>query len=406
MLQLCGWWAGAPLTALIIISSISPSPTQAYIYAHYSNMTMLFEDLPALFGSPLPKDGLMGVLVVSRPLNGCAAIDPPPQLPSVIDANTTKFIALIRRYDCNFDRKVLHAQQAGYSAAIVHNMYSDSLLNMNYSNDTIAEEIDIPSVFTSFYASEVLKNFIIPDQGAYVILKPEFAFPLSYYLIPFTGVVGMIILVMFVILVVRCVQYRKRLRKNRLSKEQLKRIPTHKFTKGDDYDVCAICLDEYEEGDKLRVLPCSHAYHCKCVDPWLTKTKKTCPVCKQRVTRTNPEHSESESEDERSVRGEEEGTEGDADSERTPLLRPSNPGSPSGSPGAYSATTTTVTTAQCIASPAHDSSPVLGYEGYYSPQEDTDSESDVTEDEQHHGAGGGEDDDDTAQLIGRDTVHI
>lgn len=34
-----------------------------------------------------------------------------------------------------------------------------------------------------------------------MILKPEFAFPLSYYLIPFTGVVGMIILVMCVVLV-------------------------------------------------------------------------------------------------------------------------------------------------------------------------------------------------------------
>ncbi|XP_069572503.1 E3 ubiquitin-protein ligase RNF167 [Brachyistius frenatus] len=385
------------LLMLIFCGVMVPSPTDAYIYAHYSNMTsMLFEDLPALFGSPLPKDGLMGVLVVSRPLNGCTPMDPPPPLPPSYDANTTKFVALIRRYDCNFDLKVLHAQQAGYDAAIVHNMYSETLLNMNYSNETIAEQIEIPSVFTSYYASQILKNFIIPEQGAYVILKPEFAFPLSYYLIPFTGVVGMIIVVMFVVLIIRCVQYRKRIRKNRLSKDQLKRIPTHRFTKGDDYDVCAICLDEYEEGDKLRVLPCSHAYHCKCVDPWLTQTKKTCPVCKQRVTRNNLEHSESESEEETGGRGEAEGREGEPDSERTPLLRPSNPGSPS---GVYAATTTT-TTAQCLASPAHCDSPIVGFEGYYSPEEDTDSDSDDSGEDRHHT------DDDTAQLIGRDRVDV
>ncbi|XP_053297428.1 E3 ubiquitin-protein ligase RNF167 [Pleuronectes platessa] len=388
------------VAVLVFCSVLVPSPALAYIYAHYDNMTsMLFEDLPALFGSPLPKDGLMGIMVDSRPLNGCTAIDPPPPLPPSFDANTTKIIVLIRRYDCNFDIKVLHAQQAGYNAAIIHNMYSDTLLNMNYSNETIAEEIEIPSVFTSYYASQILRNFIIPEQGAYVILKPEFSFPLSYYLIPFTGVVGMIILVMCVVLIVRCVRYRKRLRKNRLSKEQLKRIPTHRFRKGDDYDLCAICLDEYEEGDKLRVLPCSHAYHCQCVDPWLTQSKKTCPVCKQRVTRNNTEHSESESEEDTGGRGVEEGTEGEADSERTPLLRPSNPCSPSGSPGAYSATTTT-TTAQCIASPAHCDFPILGYEGYRSPDEDTDSESDDAGEDRHHT------DDDTAQLIDRDTVEV
>ncbi|KAM9846321.1 E3 ubiquitin-protein ligase RNF167 isoform 1-T2 [Aulostomus maculatus] len=397
------WWMGTRLSVLVLMfcGILVPTPTHAYIYAHYSNMTsILFEDLPALFGSPLPKEGLMGVLVVSRPLNGCTTIEPAPPLPPIYDANTTKLIALIKRFECNFDIKVLHAQRAGYSAAIIHNVYSDNLLNMNYSNETIAEEIVIPSVFTSYYASQILTNFIIPEQGAYVILKPEFSFPLSYYLIPFTGVVGMIILVMCVVLIIRCVQYRKRLRKNRLSKEQLKRIPTHRFTKGDDYDVCAICLDEYEEGDKLRVLPCSHAYHSKCVDPWLTQTKKTCPVCKQRVTRSNPDHSESESEEESGGRGEEGRAEGEADTERTPLLRPSNPSSPSESPAAYSAiTATTVTTAQCLASPARCNSPIVDYEGYYSPQDDTDSDSDTGEDEHHT-------DDDAARLIDRDSVQI
>lgn len=141
------------------------------------------------------------------------------------------------------------------------------------------------------------------------------------------------------------------------------------------------------------VFSCFTAYHCKCVDPWLTQTKKTCPVCKQRVTRNNPEHSESDSEEETRGRGEEDG---DADSERTPLLRPSNPGSPSGSPGAYAATTTT---AQCLGSPAHRDSPIFGCEGYYSPEEDTDSESDADGELLHT-------DDDTAELIGRNRVEI
>lgn len=56
----------------------------------------------------------------------------------------------------------------------------------------------------------------------------------------------------------------------------------------------------------------STAYHCKCVDPWLTKTKKTCPVCKQKVVSSQGE-SDSEtdsSQEENEV------------SEHTPLLRP------------------------------------------------------------------------------------
>ncbi|XP_066507075.1 E3 ubiquitin-protein ligase RNF167 isoform X2 [Hoplias malabaricus] len=394
------------VVTFVLCCVLAPSPGQAYIYAYRNMTSILLEDLPALFGAQLPEDGLMGFLVPSRPMNGCSPIEPPPSSPTPSDPNsTTKYIVLIRRYDCNFDIKVLHAQQAGYSAAIVYNVYSNNLLNMNYSNETIAEMIDIPSVFTSYYASEVLYKFVIPEKGAYIILKPDFSFPLAYYLIPFTGVVGLIIIVMVIILIVRCVQYRKRQRKNRLSKEQLKKIPIHRFTKGDEYDVCAICLDEYEEGDKLRVLPCSHAYHCKCVDPWLTQSKKTCPVCKQRVTRSSPDYSESSDSDEEEARSPSGGATGGMQTERTPLLRSSNPTSPSSmtydsTVGTAPGNATVTTSAQCLT----PSSQLLGYNGYYSPiegsEDDTEDEEEEDEDDGHLS------DDDTTQLLGRGAIGV
>ncbi|XP_006814650.1 E3 ubiquitin-protein ligase RNF13-like, partial [Saccoglossus kowalevskii] len=39
------------------------------------------------------------------------------------------------------------------------------------------------------------------------------------------------------------------------------------------------------------------AYHCKCVDPWLTGNKRTCPVCKRKVIPGEDGDSSDESDD-------------------------------------------------------------------------------------------------------------
>ncbi|KAJ0817087.1 putative transcription factor C2H2 family [Helianthus annuus] len=43
---------------------------------------------------------------------------------------------------------------------------------------------------------------------------------------------------------------------------------------------CAVCLCEFSENDKLRLLPtCSHAFHINCIDTWLL-SNSTCPLCR------------------------------------------------------------------------------------------------------------------------------
>ena len=42
---------------------------------------------------------------------------------------------------------------------------------------------------------------------------------------------------------------------------------------------CAICIENHAAGDNVRILPCRHIFHKKCIDPWLYE-RQTCPICK------------------------------------------------------------------------------------------------------------------------------
>ena len=69
-------------------------------------------------------------------------------------------------------------------------------------------------------------------------------------------------------------------------------------------------------------VPLSAAYHQKCIDPWLTKSKKTCPICKQKVMPGRNRDSDSGSDSSDSSDEETGGGSAAAAAENTPLLGP------------------------------------------------------------------------------------
>ncbi|RWW07212.1 hypothetical protein GW17_00029416 [Ensete ventricosum] len=51
----------------------------------------------------------------------------------------------------------------------------------------------------------------------------------------------------------------------------------------DDVVECPVCLNEFEEGEKMRALPrCGHRFHIECIDMWF-HSHATCPLCRSAV---------------------------------------------------------------------------------------------------------------------------
>lgn len=49
---------------------------------------------------------------------------------------------------------------------------------------------------------------------------------------------------------------------------------------------CLVCQCQYEDGERLRELPCGHFFHVECVDQWL-HNKDICPYCRQSIVDEN-----------------------------------------------------------------------------------------------------------------------
>jgi hypothetical protein len=79
-----------------------------------------------------------------------------------------------------------------------------------------------------------------------------------------------------------------------MTKDEIKQLPTSVYYVDDIHEtrvriptdetvhstngMCACCLEDYRNGDLLKILPCTHKFHDLCITDWLL-IKSTCPVC-------------------------------------------------------------------------------------------------------------------------------
>ncbi|XP_003728567.1 RING finger protein 44 isoform X3 [Strongylocentrotus purpuratus] len=80
-----------------------------------------------------------------------------------------------------------------------------------------------------------------------------------------------------------------------LSKANIDQLPSYRYNPEtprtiNDQTCCVVCMSDFETRQTLRVLPCSHEFHARCVDKWL-KSNRTCPICRADASEINSQSS-------------------------------------------------------------------------------------------------------------------
>ncbi|KAL3366228.1 hypothetical protein AABB24_011072 [Solanum stoloniferum] len=282
---------------LICLVSLTASGATGSVILIGNNSTLSFEDIEANF-APSPKgSGKCGRLYVAEPLDACSTltnkIEP-------TDNFTKEPFVLIIRGGCSFEDKVRKAQAAGFKAAIIYDSgYGDIIAMAGTSAG-----VKILAVFISKASGEALTKYAGPDMEVWLIPTLENS-AWSIMATSFISLLAMSAVLAMCFFVRRHHIRRERSQASRvrefhgISSRLVKAMPSLIFTSVVEDNstsvTCAICLEDYTVGDKLRILPCRHKFHTMCVDAWLTSWRTFCPVCKRDARTSTGEPPASES---------------------------------------------------------------------------------------------------------------
>ncbi|KAK4483869.1 hypothetical protein RD792_011078 [Penstemon davidsonii] len=263
-----------------------------------SNVTLSFDDIEANFAPSVKGSGICGTVYAAEPLDACLPLT--NTIAPKLNNSKSPFVLLIRG-GCSFEDKVRRAQSAGFKAAIVYDNENGDLVSMAGNS----AGIKIHAVFVSRAAGETLAKYAGATDAEVWIAPSSENSAWSIMAISFISLLAMSAVLATCFFVRRHRIRRDRTRAPRvrefhgMSDRLVKAMPSLIFTAVLEDNctsrTCAICLEDYDVGDKLRILPCRHKFHAMCVDAWLTSWRTFCPVCKRDARTSTGEPPASES---------------------------------------------------------------------------------------------------------------
>ncbi|KAJ0233208.1 Receptor y region [Hirschfeldia incana] len=274
------------------------------------NTSLSFDDIEANFTPMIKKSDQCGVLYVAEPLDACSDLVNTVAIAEEGSITSPSYVLIIRG-GCSFEDKIRHAQKAGYKAAIVYDNEDYGFLISMAGNPS---GVVIYGTFVSKATGEILKRYVGRTDMELWLLPSFETSAWSIMAISFISLLAMSAVLATCFFVRRHRIRRRRVRLSggefaRMGVDSIRRMATTVFNgvcdEASTSISCAICIEDYRIGEKLRILPCKHKFHVGCVDLWLGQRRSFCPVCKRDARTINIDMPPSPS-------------------ERTPLLTPTS----------------------------------------------------------------------------------
>lgn len=280
---------------------------------------------------------MLGFFHQPTPNNGCSYIEPiPDPYPVLEDGRSAIWVALIQDYPDCVDDMVKYVKNAGYRLIVTSSQNDTNNTLSSYTRNLGFPIIVIEYEYMHHYLEKALSDFDHPKILAEI--ETGWTSMVVVFTFGFATLLSICCLLCLFYCMCRARQRRRRWQalhdyearnleqqrrnynrfQNRervarqeliesilrqlqqlqlegelqtpLGAERTKQLPTEKFEKstresvdGQSGEACAICVDDFKDGDVLRLLPCKHHFHQGCIDEWLINHSDLCPLCKKQV---------------------------------------------------------------------------------------------------------------------------